>query len=100
MDFVTFNRLHVIRRNARAAATSSPISGTSTSLGLRCVSPRLSSFALTICVKDCVRQGRGILLKKVQIHAPAIHMLMGCPRHGLRTRGLSGGRRLRLRQLG
>ena len=51
------------------------------------VAMRLSSalqLCAGICAKDCVCHGRGILLKKVQIHAPVLHMLMGCCRHGHR----------------
>jgi len=50
-----------------------------------------------IRMKDCVCHGCGILLKKVQIHAPVLHMLMACGcEYATRTSGLSGGRRLRL----
>jgi hypothetical protein len=48
-------------------------------------------------MKDCVCHSRGILLEKVQIHAPVLHMLMACGcEYAARTSGLSGGRRLRL----
>jgi hypothetical protein len=41
----------------------------------------------------------GILLKKVQIHAPVLHMLVGCCGCASRTGGLSGDRRRRLMRL-
>jgi hypothetical protein len=107
MNLVGFNCLDVIRRDTQQPirqATQSTCGGDLVAdlryLYIARIATRLATAVQSrggIRMKDCVRHSRGILLKKVQIYAPVLHVLMGCCyAYAARTSGLSGGRRLRL----